>query len=258
MTDRQKARSPWEALAGAMSFRTRLILLAAGAVAIAVILAATVTFLVVRSQLRGQVDSRIRSQAQHVAELPILSTVAPGEVLIHVPPPAFGDRGALQIVTSNGQSFRDEHSAALPVSEAALRVAAGNAPSFFSSTYVRGVHIRTFTEQIRPGMAVQVATPLTETDNELRTIRLWLIVIGSCGVGLACLLGAAVARATLAPVRRLTNTARHVAATRDLSSRIEISGDDELSRLGETFNTMLEALEDAARSQRQFVSDASH
>lgn len=258
MTDRRKARSPWEALAGTMSFRTRLILLAAGAVAIAVILAATVTFLVVRSQLRGQVDSRIRSQAQHVAELPILSTVAPGEVLIHVPPPAFGDRGALQIVTSNGQSFRDEHSAALPVSEAALRVAAGNTPSFFSSTYVRGVHIRTFTEQIRPGMAVQVATPLTETDHELRTIRLWLIVIGSSGVGLACLLGAAVARATLAPVRRLTNTARHVAATRDLSSRIEISGDDELSRLGETFNTMLEALEDAARSQRQFVSDASH
>jgi two-component system, OmpR family, sensor histidine kinase MprB len=98
-------------------------------------------------------------------------------------------------------------------------------------------------------MAVQVATPLTETDNELRTIRLWLIVIGSSGVGLACVLGAAVARATLAPVRRLTNTARHVAATRDLSSRIEISGDDELSRLGETFNTMLEALEDAARSQ---------
>jgi two-component system sensor histidine kinase MprB len=178
------------------------------------------------------VDSRIRGQAQHVAELPILSTVAPGEVLIHVPPPAFGDRGALQIVTSDGQSFRDEHSASLPVGEAAIEVAAGKSPPFFSSAHVRGVHIRTFTEQIRPGMAVQVATPLTETDNELRTIRLWLIVIGSCGVGVACLLGAGVARATLAPVRRLTNTARHVAATRDLSSRIEISGDDELSRLG--------------------------
>ena len=35
-------------------------------------------------------------------------------------------------------------------------------------------------------------------------------------------------------------------------------GTDELSRLATTFNTMLGALEDSARAQRQLVSDASH
>ena len=46
--------------------------------------------------------------------------------------------------------------------------------------------------------------------------------------------------------------------TRDLSRRIDASGSDELSRLAATFNTMLGALEDSARAQRQLVSDASH
>ena len=62
----------------------------------------------------------------------------------------------------------------------------------------------------------------------------------------------------LAPVQRLTRTAEEVSETRDLSRRIEASGTDELSRLAATFNTMLGALEDSARAQRQLVSDASH
>ena len=62
----------------------------------------------------------------------------------------------------------------------------------------------------------------------------------------------------LAPVQRLTRTAEEVSETRDLSRRIDASGTDELSRLAATFNTMLGALEDSARAQRQLVSDASH
>ena len=59
-------------------------------------------------------------------------------------------------------------------------------------------------------------------------------------------------------MQRLTRTAEEVSETRDLSRRIDASGNDELSRLAATFNTMLGALEDSARAQRQLVSDASH
>ena len=62
----------------------------------------------------------------------------------------------------------------------------------------------------------------------------------------------------LAPVQRLTRAAEDVSETGDLSQRIDAAGKDELSRLAATFNTMLGALEDSARSQRQLVSDASH
>ena len=63
----------------------------------------------------------------------------------------------------------------------------------------------------------------------------------------------------LAPVQRLTRAAEDVsrdAATSRNGSTPAAS--DELSRLAATFNTMLGALEDSARSQRQLVADASH
>src|SRR5439155_3939979 len=50
----------------------------------------------------------------------------------------------------------------------------------------------------------------------------------------------------------------HVARTRDLSRRIEAGGTDELSRLGASLNTMLAALDESQRAQRELVADASH
>ncbi len=85
-----------------------------------------------------------------------------------------------------------------------------------------------------------------------------LFLIAAVGIAIAAGLGLVVAKAVLAPVQRLTRTAEEVSETRDLSRRIDASGNDELSRLAATFNTMLGALEDSARAQRQLVSDASH
>jgi two-component system sensor histidine kinase MprB len=59
-------------------------------------------------------------------------------------------------------------------------------------------------------------------------------------------------------VRRLTAAAENVTETGDLSDRIEVSGRDELSRLADSFNAMLGALEESSRAQRQLVADASH
>src|SRR5262249_35052728 len=78
------------------------------------------------------------------------------------------------------------------------------------------------------------------------------------GVAIAGGLGLAVAQTALTPVRRLTQATEHVTETQDLSERIEVRGEDEISRLATSFNTMLAALEESARSQRQLVSDASH
>jgi two-component system sensor histidine kinase MprB len=67
-----------------------------------------------------------------------------------------------------------------------------------------------------------------------------------------------VARAVLAPVRHLAAAAQHVAATRDLRRRVPDEGAGELAQLAKTFNTMLAALDDSQRAQRQLVIDASH
>ncbi len=109
-----------------------------------------------------------------------------------------------------------------------------------------------------PGFAVQIARPLSEVDHSLSRIRKLLILITAGGVAIAAALGLAVARAALAPVRRLTSATENVTETGDLSERIDVRGRDELSRLAGSFNSMLGALEDSTRSQRQLVADASH
>jgi signal transduction histidine kinase len=83
-------------------------------------------------------------------------------------------------------------------------------------------------------------------------------------VGLAALMpvsfaiGWLVAGRVLRPIDRITAVARDIGAT-DLSRRIRLDGpDDELRRLADTFDDMLERLERSARAQRTFVEDASH
>ena len=75
---------------------------------------------------------------------------------------------------------------------------------------------------------------------------------------LASFAGWIVAGRILRPVHRLTTAAR-AASEQDLSQRIGLDGPrDELRELADTFDTMLDRLERAFTSQRQFIANASH
>jgi len=74
---------------------------------------------------------------------------------------------------------------------------------------------------------------------------------------LASLAGWLAAGRVLAPLRELRQTAQGITES-DLTRRIGVEGNDELSELGSTFNAMLDRLEAAFSTQRAFVNDASH
>jgi len=87
-------------------------------------------------------------------------------------------------------------------------------------------------------------------------------VRGAGAVGLAVLLLGSLLAWRLAdriagPVAALTRTARSISET-DLTQRIPVRGRDEVAQLAATFNNMVERLERAFASQRQFIDDAGH
>ena len=72
------------------------------------------------------------------------------------------------------------------------------------------------------------------------------------------LIGWYVSGLVLRPIGRITSVARDIQAT-DLSRRIELGGPaDELRDLGDTFDQMLDRLDQAFEDQRQFIQETSH
>jgi two-component system, OmpR family, sensor histidine kinase MprB len=243
-----------------MTFRARIAIAAAAAVALAVVLASLVVFFLVRDQLRSQVDEALEARAEQIAHRPLdFESQETFSLSMSILSPGFGERSSVtQVVKADGSTLRQYPNVELPVPDAAVEVARGSAQGFFSDADISGTHARMLTFQIRPGVAVQIARALTEVDESLARLRTFLIIIALAGIGGAAALGLIVSNAALAPVRRLTDTAERVTKTGDLSERIEVSGKDELSSLATSFNSMLAALEDSTRAQRQLVADASH
>src|SRR5262249_42214824 len=114
------------------------------------------------------------------------------------------------------------------------------------------------TSYLAPGLALQVAEPLTSTDMEVTSVGATLATLSAIGVLVATVLGWAVAKTGLAPVGRLARVAEEVSLTGDAGRRVEVARRYELGRLATTFNAMLSALQRSLDAQRRLVSDASH
>jgi two-component system sensor histidine kinase MprB len=276
-----------------VSFRRRITLVSAAAVAIAVVLASGLTYLLTSQQLRGQVDAQLSSRAdslrlsahsptsrsrssllnlikgQEAPQPPTRSGTSAAQSstpLRNLPPRPGQVRGYQQLIGPQGQVlFRSSANVTLPVAARTSALAAGKGGRFFQDARVNGLHMRILAEHIAPGRAIQVAQQLTEVDTLLRRLRLILALLDVGGIALAALLGRLVAGTAVRPLRRLTQATEHVAETQDLSGRIETVGEDELGRLAGSFNAMLDALQrsmsaldDSVHAQRQLVADASH
>ncbi len=75
---------------------------------------------------------------------------------------------------------------------------------------------------------------------------------------LSLVVGWVIAGRALRPVARITAVANEIQAS-DLSRRLSFEGpEDELSRLADTFDDMLERLDTAFSAQRRFLADTSH
>ncbi|MHB8657209.1 MAG: sensor histidine kinase [Solirubrobacteraceae bacterium] len=250
-----------------MPLRRRLGLVSAAAVAIAIAIAAIVCYLVVRGQLRSEVDRELRGQAAAVmhGDFHALDQPLPG-----LSAAAGGPAPYVQAVLADGTVYPRQGGLGLPDSPRASRVAAGISATYLTDLRVAGSHLREITFAVPvlfqgQTVAVQLARPLNGVDRVLSHLRLILLLLFAGGIGLAAGLGRLAARRVLAPLAEVTRTAEVIGETDDLSRRIAVRADDEVGQLASRFNKMLERLEQSrsaldasVRAQRQLVADASH
>lgn len=92
-----------------------------------------------------------------------------------------------------------------------------------------------------------------EVDDVVRVVGIVAAVILLLGTALAFL----VSRPVLAPLRELRDAAQSISGT-ELGRRIQVDGRDEIADLARQFNTMLDRIEHAFSTQRDFIRDVSH
>jgi signal transduction histidine kinase len=141
---------------------------------------------------------------------------------------------------------------------------------WFSDVDVEGQDFRVFTAPLvgSGGLVgfIQVARPLSPIYQSLVTLQTTFFSVGLAAVLFSLILGWMLARAALSPIDHLAAVAMAIGKSRDFSARVPTGRRrDEVGRLAEEFNRMLDQLHDAYEqleatlaAQRRFVADASH
>ncbi|MDJ0345097.1 HAMP domain-containing sensor histidine kinase [Streptomyces sp. PH10-H1] len=253
-----------------LPLRSRLAILTAAAVAVAVAAVALSCWLITRQQLTDQLDKSLR-QPNTVGEVAqvlkrngcITSAPGPGDHAMFNP-----TNVSAQLVV-DGQTCLIQGSETFPVQASDLAVIPGpdhlptDRPNTLTHTVKtrHGRELRVYTVPVtingRPAI-VSVARPLSEVNDPLNTLAWVLLAVAGVGVVGAATAGLLIARAGLKPVDRLAEAVEQIARTEDLSVRIPVEGEDEIARLSESFNAMTAALASSRDRQQQLIADAGH
>jgi heavy metal sensor kinase len=218
-----------------------------------------IAFYVMRSSILETVDENLQDQIQGVREL--------------IERTASGGRAELGYELGQDEEIR-AGSDLLQVSDPAgnwvyrsrtmIHYGPGaprEARTSITTLQANGVPLRVLTLPVRAGgdtYIVQLAYPLDDFYEALDRFRRVLFLSSPLLLLLASAGGYWLSRRALGPVDQITREARSISA-QTLSSRlvVPLTG-DELQRLSETLNGMLERLEQAFRRIAQFTADASH
>jgi two-component system sensor histidine kinase MprB len=240
-----------------VTLRKRLALMSALAVGVTVALASVVCYAAMRHELRRQVDQALLSQGAFVERAgPIGARV--GRVLSAPPGRAGGPAEFSQVLDAQGDVSRRQGGLPISVDPGDRAVADGGRDPFLSDRTADGVHVRVLTAPV-PGLgAVQLARSLRGVDTVLSRLRLVLVFLVVVGAAFAAAMARLFARPVIRPISELTSAAEHIEATGDLGRRIGARGEDEVGRMAQRFDAMLDRVQASQAAQRRLVADASH
>ena len=224
------------------------------AVGVTVALASLVCYLAMRAELRAQVDGPLRAQGERIAQLG-------QQIGQRLPGPPRGSGGPAefsQVVAPSGE-VRDRFGGlSLAVAPGDRAAALDGGHPFLSDRTADGVHLRVLTVPIQGLGAVQIGRSLEGVDKVLGRLRIVLVALVVLGTAFAAAMARLFSRPVMQPITDLTRTAEHIEATGDLGRRMGARGTDEVGRMAERFDAMLDRVQASQVAQRRLVADASH
>jgi two-component system, OmpR family, sensor histidine kinase MprB len=238
-----------------MSMAARISLLAACAVGISVAMASVAAYVTLRAQLHERLDDSLMNRAEAAAKSNVVTYYTSRDL-----PASLLGAGDLRIylLTADGTLYpHSKNNWVTSPSAAEIAVARGTLSHSLRTIDRDRFDVRAATVPAGRNTAlmfVQSAEPIERT---LDRMQLVLLLVGVGGIVSAGIIGLAVARSALLPVRRLSAAAEHIARTDELTP-IAVTGDDELASLAASFNDMLASLEASRDRQRRLVADAGH
>src|SRR5947209_6454601 len=250
------------------TLRTRLVAVSLAAILAAVAAFAVAALLLVRSELRGSLDTALRGRAQEVSQLAVSAPAvlsAPGGL----ESPVSGRQIAVEVLDAHGRILARSLTLGarlLPIGRVARAALAAGHPGY-EDTRVSGRSFRLYAAPIAEaggpasGGVVLVASDTTDISDTIGRIGLALALSGIGAVILAALAAAGLTGLGLRPLRRLVAGAREIERTGDPLRRLPAltgSGSSEIVVLTEVLNRMLASLERSRENERRFLADASH
>jgi len=249
-----------------LSLRWRLALLSAGLTFVILCAFAAVIGQLTINRVRSDFQREVRSAADSLSSRLVVTSYKDGT-------PQISDDIVQSFAASNGAVIRVVFPDGQPWTSAPK-----NAPDFErlglplgQSGRVDGYRVETRRTSLTGGgfrypVLIQYARRLASVDATVGRVRLFLILGVLAGTAGALVLALILSRRALAPITRLTSTARDIGDTRDLSQRVPIPDtEDEVAELAHTMDDMLQALEQSRTEreallvrQREFIADASH
>jgi two-component system, OmpR family, sensor kinase len=215
------------------------------------------------TQLRNQIDRELRADADAFsrAGVPVGAPVGPEverSARAYISSQPFRASSRLLIVVLPGRPPLSNEPALL---KRAPSLAASQ-PGFSSVNVADFGSLRLYRQEVkRAGRVVAVVAvgePLTPVERAETQVARTFLVAGSVTLLVCLLAGYLVAARTAEPLRRMARVAARVDAG-ELSPRMAQRGPrDEVRALADSFDLMLDRLEDAFARQRAFASDASH
>ena len=239
-----------------LPIRLRLTLFFTAAMAVVLAGATWLLYMQVGSDLGSGIDQSLRSRAQDVGAL-----VRDGGSLRSTSSPLIeSGESFAELVSPNGRvldASSSLHRAPLLSAEELRRARVH--PLWLNRPSAPGLDEPTRLLAVRSPRGVLIVGGTRENRAEtLGTLRRGFFIGGPVALLLAALGGYLVAGAALRPIEGMRRRAQEI-STSSLDERLPVPATgDEVARLGETLNRMLERIEEGLARERRFVSDASH